>query len=157
MSYQLDNFGLTLKQRLFCENYLENGGNGTQAAKDAGYSESAAYNQAHENLNKRDVQRYLKVRMKEIFEKVGMTTEFRAKKLMQGLQMAIPDWDSIKNETIELQIEAMKAADIRAGVACIAEANKMDGSYSPDTHAVLLEESTNNVIQDKIEKFEKEF
>lgn len=157
MSYQLDSFGLTLKQKLFCEHYIENGGNGTKAAKAAGYSENVAYKQAHENLNKRDIQQYLKGRMKEIFEKVGMTRELRAKKLMQGLEMSIPDKEMMQILPEEIQKEILKNVDIRAGVACIAEANKMDGSYAAETHAVLVEESTNNIVQEKIEKFEKEF
>lgn len=43
---------LTPKQQLFCEAYLSNGFNGTQAAITAGYSQDNAKQQAVENLSK---------------------------------------------------------------------------------------------------------
>ena len=47
---------LTAKQQRFCEGIAE-GKTGTQAAKDAGYSERSAYSIAHENLNKPELKR----------------------------------------------------------------------------------------------------
>lgn len=147
----------TPKQKLFCENYIDNGFNATKAARDAGYSEQTAKSMAAENLAKPYLNEYIQKRMKEIFEKVGLTIELRAKKLMQGLEMSIPDKEMMQILPEEIQKEILKNVDIRAGVACIAEANKMDGSYAAETHAVLVEESTNNIVQEKIEKFEKEY
>lgn len=54
--------GLTPKQKMFCDCYIINKGNGTQAAKDAGYkarSDKAFSNIASENLGKLGVQKYL--------------------------------------------------------------------------------------------------
>lgn len=97
----------------------------------------------------------MKARMKEIFEKVGMTVEYRAKKLKQGLDLSIPE---INEEMSGYEkMEAMKNADIRAGVACISEANKMEGVYAAEKHAVLVEESTENKVSELISEYEKEF
>lgn len=93
--------------------------------------------------------------MKEIFDKVGMTVEYRAQKLRQGLEMSIPEVNEDMS-TYE-KMEAMKSADVRAGVACIAEANKMEGAYAADKHAVLVEESKDNKVSEYIGKYEKEF
>ena len=41
---------LTLKQMQFVRNYIENGGNGTQAALDAGYARASAYSTASRML-----------------------------------------------------------------------------------------------------------
>ena len=43
-------YGLTDKQEAFIRAYVQNGGNGTQAAKDAGYPDKAAHTRAYENL-----------------------------------------------------------------------------------------------------------
>lgn len=93
--------------------------------------------------------------MKEVFEKVGMDLEYRAKKLKQGLEMSIPDVDEDMS-TYE-KMEAMKSADVRAGVACIAEANKMEGVYAAEKHAVLVEESKENKVSELISEYEKEY
>ena len=51
---------LTEKQRLFCELYSGNGGNGTKAAIGAGYSESSAHSTASEILKYPDVLDYIR-------------------------------------------------------------------------------------------------
>ena len=48
---------LTPKQSKFCELYATNGGNATQAAKEAGYKQ--ARSMASENLTKHDIQAYI--------------------------------------------------------------------------------------------------
>jgi len=52
---------LTTKQRVFCELYAANGGNGTQAAIAAGYSESSAAESASQNLRNYEVVEYIKM------------------------------------------------------------------------------------------------
>ena len=51
---------LTTKQRLFCELYAANGGNGKQAAIGAGYSEKSAAESASENLRNSNVLQYIR-------------------------------------------------------------------------------------------------
>ena len=41
---------LTAKQKAFADEYVKNGGNATQAAKEAGYSEKTAGIIGHENI-----------------------------------------------------------------------------------------------------------
>ena len=43
---------LTPKQKAFADNYIENGGNASAAARDAGYRERAAGSMGAENLKK---------------------------------------------------------------------------------------------------------
>ena len=46
----LNEYGLTVKQEAFVCKYVQNGGNGTAAAKAAGYSDVSAHVRAHEFL-----------------------------------------------------------------------------------------------------------
>lgn len=50
---------LNVRQRSFCEYYVECG-NATEAAKKAGYSEKTAYSIGNENLKKPEVKNYIK-------------------------------------------------------------------------------------------------
>lgn len=52
---------LTPKQLAFCQYYIINQGNGTQAAADAGYSKKHARTIASENLTKPDIKEYLAI------------------------------------------------------------------------------------------------
>lgn len=55
---------MTAKQRRFCDEYLIDL-NATQAAIRAGYSKKTAYSIGNENLNKPEIDRYIKKRMEE--------------------------------------------------------------------------------------------
>lgn len=71
----LDEFGLTLKQRDFCDEYLISG-NGTQAAIKAGYSKKSAQEIASENLLKPVIKDYLDSRRAKIAKKFEITQEY---------------------------------------------------------------------------------
>lgn len=61
--------GLSEKQKAFCDYYIANGGNGTQAAKDAGYkgkNDSTYAVTANENLRKPKIKAYIAERIAEI-------------------------------------------------------------------------------------------
>lgn len=146
MSYQLNNFGLTDKQKLFCDHWLSNGYNGYQAAISAGYSKDSAKTIASENLTKHDVKKYLRGRMKEAFEKAGAGLEWRVKMLKdvgEACMQGRADKDGVVNA--------------KGAVLAISEMNKMDGVYPVEKHAVLLEESKENKVAELVEKYEKEF
>lgn len=49
---------LTVKQRAFADYYIENGGNATQAAISAGYSEKTARSQGQRLLTNVDIKKY---------------------------------------------------------------------------------------------------
>ena len=155
----LDSFGLTLKQRLFCEHYLINGYNGTKAAREAGYSKDTATSIASENLGKPYIKRYIERRVKEKADKLGLTTEYLLSKIKQGIDLSIPkesEVDSVMNAeglSLKEKMELLdRVKDIRAGVACISEANKMLGNYAPEKKEVEL-----NAVEGLVEKYEKEF
>ena len=64
--------GLSEKQKSFCDYYIANGGNGTQAAKDAGYkgkNDKVFDSVARENLGKPRIKKYIDERMAEIESK----------------------------------------------------------------------------------------
>lgn len=162
LNVALDSFGLTLKQRLFCENYLSNGGNSRNAAKQAGYSTGAIDSIASETLSKPKVKEYIGKRVKEIADKVGLTTEYMLEKLRHGLDLSIPDREKMdyiakQNLTLDEIVKVKSSIDVRAGVACISEANKMIGNYAPDKHAVLVEEDKTGKVTELLKEYEREF
>lgn len=70
------------KVRAFCEYYLQNGGNGTEAALSAGFGESeqdkgrhVAAQTASRLLRREDVKSYLKARQEEIYVQLGICPE----------------------------------------------------------------------------------
>ena len=58
---------LTPKQKAFCDEYLANGYNGTQAALKVGYSKKTAYSIAGENLKKPEIKSYLAEAKKKLY------------------------------------------------------------------------------------------
>ena len=81
------------KVRLFCELYLSNGGNGTEAALEAGFgartdkkSRHVAEQTASRLLRREDVKAYLDGRTKEIYEQIGLSPERVASELWKLYQ-----------------------------------------------------------------------
>ena len=58
--------GMSEKQKLFCEYYLRNGRNATQAARDAGYSLHSAKRCGYDNLQKPYIRDYIQKRVEAI-------------------------------------------------------------------------------------------
>lgn len=65
---------MTKKRKLFCEKYLSNGFNATQAAIDAGYSRKSAYSIGPEILEFPEVKAYLNTRIKSLLSDTGKMT-----------------------------------------------------------------------------------
>ena len=61
------------RQKAFCDNYISNGGNATQAALAAGYSEKTAGSIGQENLKKPEIRKYIDERLKPTQENRIMT------------------------------------------------------------------------------------
>lgn len=57
--------GLTKKQRRFCDEFIANGGNATQAAISAGYSRKTAGQIGDQNLKKLEIEKYIRERTEE--------------------------------------------------------------------------------------------
>jgi phage terminase small subunit len=66
---------LNPKQKAFIEHYLRNGGNATQAAISAGYSEKTAYAQGSRLLSHVEISAALAKRAEKTVQKLEITTE----------------------------------------------------------------------------------
>lgn len=129
MSTEVQGVGkLTDKQEAFCQNYVLNGGNGAQAARDAGYEQSALsmYQQAYENLRKPEIVNRISEIRAEIGDRYGITAEeivngFReiAKRGLQEEQV----YDKRGNPTGEYKSDLNAAARAFEGLAEIAGIN----------------------------------
>ncbi len=104
---------MTLEQVLFVEHYIQNGGNGTAAARAASYKGSTATlgAVAHENLNKPQIRDEIRRRQGEFRNQMTVTTE--AKRLQL--------W-AIANQCME--------SDPITAIKAIQELNRMDGDYA---------------------------
>ncbi len=111
------NHRLTLKQKLFCEEYLKLHGNGAKAAKAAGYAakrDNTLKSIASENLTKPDILAYIKILLKE----AGLSDEAVDQEML---------WVIRQN------------ADLHAKMRGIAEYNKIRGRYASDKNEVKSE------------------
>lgn len=72
---------LTPKQKAFVREYKANGGNGTQAAIKAGYSEKTARKIASENVTKPDIKEALAQEEKKLQEKYEYTIDDMVREL----------------------------------------------------------------------------
>ena len=74
---------LTAKQQAFCERYVSNGFNATQAAISAGYSENTAQQMGAENLTKPLIAEFIFKFKAKASEKALVTTEDVVKGLLK--------------------------------------------------------------------------
>lgn len=100
----LDENGLTPKMKAFCEEYVGNGGNGTQAAIAAGYSKAAAKEIASENLTKPNILAYIK----KLTEPKDGKRIASAEDVLEYLTMVV---DAKKKELRGEAAETVKTAD----------------------------------------------
>lgn len=80
VTQKIDNHGLTLKQKRFCDEYIKTG-NGTASAITAGYNPKCARVIASENLSKPAIRAYVQKRLDELDAKSMM----QQKEVLQGL------------------------------------------------------------------------
>lgn len=95
---------LTPKQKAFVREYKKNGGNGTQAAIKAGYSEKTARKIASENVTKPDIQEALKQEEKKLQEKYEYTIDDMVRELDEVKMKA----DSEQNRTVQIKAIELK-------------------------------------------------
>lgn len=79
---------LTQKQKRFVEEYKQNGGNATQAAIKAGYSEKTAYAIGEENLRKPEIKAALGEEEKKMRQKYEYGIDALVKDIQFGMNMA---------------------------------------------------------------------
>ena len=120
---------LTHKQDAFVKAYLLNGGNATQAAITAGYSEKTAQQVGSENLLKPVIKKSIKEHQKKSDETYIWTKADKLKKLEKLI-----DRCSIDDE----EKGALNAA---AAISAIKEHNLMQGDNAPtetsNTHKII--------------------
>lgn len=111
---------LTPKRKAFCDAYLANGMNATQAAKEAGYSEKTAYSQGNRLLKNVDVQEYIKKRTEELTRERIVTGDqvlaFLSDVMcgnMEETKIVVADGDVIERGYVD-QRNQLKAAEILA-------------------------------------------
>lgn len=88
---------LTPKQKAFCDEYLANGYNGTQAALKVGYSKKTAYSIAGENLKKPEIKAYIA----EAKQKLYTNRIATAKELLETLTSIIRDEEVTTNNRLK--------------------------------------------------------
>ena len=112
---------LTKKQKAFCDEYLRNGGNATQAAIKAGYSEKTANKIGSQNLTKLDIKEYINKRLKPIEKKREISAD-------DALDKLISIWQG------ELQTSFSKHVDNLNDGEVIKD---MAYEYTPDLDSVI--------------------
>lgn len=118
---------LTTKQLLFCQHYLANGNNATQAALSAGYKKKTAYQSGYENLRKPEIIGFLRKEMEEVSKKLRITTEEKVSLLWHVARRcgAVDEW---KDENF-----------IPSPVATlIDQISKHDGGHVPEKQDIRL-------------------
>ena len=79
---------LTMKQRLFAQAYVDNGGNGTQAAIKAGYNENHAAERASENIRKSNIKAEIERCYALRSSASGATADYALSELKANLEAA---------------------------------------------------------------------
>lgn len=111
--------GLTVKQDKFVKAYLLNGGNATQAAIEAGYSERTANEQGAQNLAKLSIKEAIAEHQKKVEENFIMSKT-------EKLQML----EKIVNATA-IEDAEKGILNPQAAIAAIKEHNLMQGHNAP--------------------------
>lgn len=144
MASPLNSGGLTIKQKIFCENYVKHK-NGTRAAKEAGYSENAAKQIAAENMTKPAVRTYIEKRMADAIAKIGVTKDWRLELLRKTAEAAF------KGETNKDGV-----VDFQGVKSMVSEINKMAGDYAPVVSNLNVSESNLSEVEEIAKDAEKE-
>jgi phage terminase small subunit len=94
---------LTPKQKAFCEYYAANGGNGTQAAIDAGYSENSATVEGSRLLTNANVLEYIE----------ELANPIENKRIADANEIK-EFWSSVMREDAEKMNDRLKASELLA-------------------------------------------
>lgn len=136
--------GLTVKQMLFCKEYLKDY-NGTQSAIRAGYTEKNAGVTAFDNLRRPKITQYLDLCMKEAIEEAGVGIVWR---LNLAKKTAEAGYKGKTNKDGTVDYEAVDTM--------LTQINKMAGDYAPTTSNLNVSESNLDDAKETAEDSEKE-
>ena len=101
---------LTPKQDAFVKAYIANGGNGTQAAIEAGYKPNSARVVAAENLTKPDIKAYIDAHKRENHKAYTITVEQRLKWLEEVAKAGLGEYYDAQGNTRKENLAAVKGA-----------------------------------------------
>lgn len=140
---------LNLKQLRFCQYYVANGGNGTNAACKAGYSEKNAAETASILLKNSQISGKIMEIENDHAEAISLTIEYKYRLLKKC------------SVVLEKELEEKeKQSTAKALVAVLAETNKMAGHYAParelQQHLITATEDK-DTVQKLIDEFDKEY
>lgn len=123
---------LTPKQDAFVKAYLLNGGNATQAAISAGYSEKTAYSIGEENLRKPDIKKAIEEHQKKT-QKDFIWSKEKKLELLQRIANVAATEDGEKG-----------MINMQSAIAAIKEHNLMQGDNAP------VESNTNIKVEQSL-------
>lgn len=125
----ISNQKLNARQQRFVDEYLANGGNATQAAIAAGYSEKSAEVTACKLLRNAKVAKAVETGQQEIKKDLGITAEWKREQLRKITEncMSVVTLTKGSGENVTV-FEAM--IDPKGATSAIAELNRMDGDLA---------------------------
>ena len=132
---------LTQKQYSFMNNYVQNGFNATQAARDAGYSQKYADAKAYDLVNHPAISERISVACQKATETTEITFQWKIEKLKQVIS-------SCENSPL--------AQDKRVVIEAISELNKMQGDYAPDKRMSMTIDATKERLAEVRRLYENE-
>lgn len=113
---------LNMRQQKFVDEYIRNGGNGTQAAIFAGYSENSARQQASDTLSKSYIKEAIEQRKRDLNAASNVGLDWRISILQRAAQAGLETYATEGGPRYQA---------ISASVSAINELNKMTGAHAP--------------------------
>lgn len=141
---------LTEKQRAFCRHYILNW-NGTQAAIKAGYSENTAGAIASENLQKPEIQDYIKDIQLDLEKVAGIS---RLRIIQEAEKIAFSSIASLHNTWIALKDFEGLSEEQKASIASIETQKRVEIKYIGDTEVPWEVDYVKIKLHDKIRGME---
>lgn len=139
---------LTTKQDAFVKEYILNGGNGTQAAISAGYSENCAQEIASENLSKPLIIKALEGHREALEEEFSISAGTKLGWLKEIVQRSMQHEQVMDKDGPTGEYKFAGSDAIRA----INEINKMDGGHAAEKKDITSKgESLNALSDDQID------
>ena len=141
-------YGLTTKEECFLYWYAKMGKTQKEAAIRAGFASEVASSHAQQILKKPEAKRYIDRALKTVEKRLEWGFEDKIKKLKIVADLAIPD-----------EAKTMDELTPNAGIAAIAESNKMQGHYSAEkiVNTNISIDVDLQAVKELMDKYEKEY
>lgn len=136
---------LTGKQIRFCEEWLANGNNATQAALSAGYSEDSAYSIGSENLKKPEIQEYISERQNEIIARLQINQD---KILREYARVAFSDIR--KFYTVDGSLKSIRDLDEDTAASLAGVETHEENAFGINGEGISIGQTKKIKVYDKI-------